>query len=441
MPNDEYFLAYNGFTKLPETSNLLDGERYQIVAWDTTNGEYTKSEIQYLTASDVVVVTQASDLTGELQSNVLYRIAGTIDMGSESITVPEGGLSISGPNGGRDIAVLTSSADNYTMFVSPEGSYSGNFIADNCSFHVTGTNSQIFNLDNNGNSSAIDISTVNFGIGVSDKTTSLGSLSSYRQLFMTACGYFVDDGLTFSGTWTGITITDSIVLNFPTATFLKEGTSLSINNIRSNLNFLFVNTSSVFCNFDENNISSNAGLFLEGFRSGASDALPNIAGSSVKSRFRDCVGIRNTYIGGQWSITSTAETVISSANTPVKVAGTTTYADLQWFSGDNSNEFVYISDQNIEIEIKCVLSLSGGSNDQFNVIIRKYDASATSYVNLSESGSRTLNAAGRAEGIATFAFANMDENDRIEIWIENQTDTSNITALASGLVAITERSS
>ena len=48
---------------------------------------------------------------------------------------------------------------------------------------------------------------------------------------------------------------------------------------------------------------------------------------------------------------------------------------------------------------------------------------------------------GRAEGIELFAYAAMDENDRIEVWIENQTASRNVTAEVGGLFGITERPS
>lgn len=41
--------------------------------------------------------------------------------------------------------------------------------------------------------------------------------------------------------------------------------------------------------------------------------------------------------------------------------------------------------------------------------------------------------------IRTFAFARLDENDRIEVWVENLSANRNVTAEAGGLVGITER--
>lgn len=392
---------------------------------------------------NTVVVKDAFDLE-TIDSTKNYMIDGVVDMGSTPIIVPEGGISISGLNGARDTAKLISSADNYSMFISPDGGYSGNVVLESCTIDVTGTNSQVFNLDNDENSGALDITGVNFGQSPVTRTTSLGHLSNYRQLLLNNVGFiFINDGLTFNGAWTGIAVLTSIAVGFPSATLFKEGTSFTVGNVRSDVNFLSVQSDSVLFDFDNANITDKGGFALSNVRVGSDDAIPNITSNDVKTRFRNCQGFRNTYIGGQWTITSAATTNIAAANTPVKLAGTTTYNDLTHFTGDNSNEFVYIGDQNIEVEAKGVVSITGGNNDQISVFFRKWDDSASAYVD----GPRvqaTLNGGllgTRAEGIPFFGYFSLDNNDRIEVWVENNTDTTNVTANLNGLVALSERAS
>jgi hypothetical protein len=93
----------------------------------------------------------------------------------------------------------------------------------------------------------------------------------------------------------------------------------------------------------------------------------------------------------------------------------------------------------VEVQVLVVLTLTGPNGDQVDIIIRQWDDSAGTYVDISNSGARTLNASGRAEGVETFAFARLDENDRIEVWVENLSANRNVTAEAGGLVGITER--
>lgn len=390
---------------------------------------------------NTIIVKQASDLIN-IDSSKNYMIDGSINMGSQTIEVPIGGISIAGLNGGRDTSILYSNENNYIMFTSPSGSYSGNVVIESCTIELDGTNSQVFDLDNDGNGNALDITNVNFGQAPTS-TLSMGELTDYRQLLMNGCGFiFIDDGLTFSGTWTGITVVTSIAVFFPAGVKLfKEGTGFTVDNVRSDINFRSVQPTSVLFDFDETNILSDGGFDLNDVRTTATDAIPNITGASVKSRFSGCIGIRNTYVGGRWTISTEATTTIAGANTPVKMAGTTTYADLQHFTGGTSNAFTYISDQPIEVEIKGTLSFSGGNNDQIRVVIRQWDDSVSGYMDVGETAPVTMGSAGRSEGVSILGYAHMEENDRIEIWVENQTDSGNITGLLGGLVSIVERAS
>lgn len=391
--------------------------------------------------NNTVIVKSKADLLS-IDSTKNYIIDGDINMGSQSIEIPEGGLSIAALNGARDTSSLFSTSDDHTMFTSPVGGYSGDVVIDGMTVSTSGANSKVFDLDNDENFNAIDVTAANF-----TDCTSLGELSNYRQLLLNNVGIVnVDDGLTFSGTWAGgIAILTSIAVNFPAATLLKEGTSLAIQgSVRSDINFNNVNSSSVLCDFQPSDISTDGGFSLSNVRTTATNALPNFPSSDVKARVRNCLGLDNTYVGGEYKIATTATTVISSVNTLVKMAGTTTYDDLQWFSQTTNNSFVYDSTQSVNVRIESSLSFSGSNNRVVGIQIRKWDNSASAYVDVGARFAATLNGGGagtRAENVVCIGNTELDENDRIEIWIENQTDTSNITAIAGGFVGLTERSS
>ena len=373
-------------------------------------------------------------------------IDGLVDMGNQSIVVPEGGISISGLNGARDTAILFSSEDNHTFFVSPDGGYSGGGVLESCTIDATGANPKVWNCDNQGNSGAWDVSGVNFGRSPAS-TITLGNLDNYRQgLFFNVGLVFAKDGLTLNGTWTGFRASTSIAIVFPSlATLFKAGTGFTIDNFFSDFNFLSVQADSVFCDFSESHITSKGGFSLENLRTVADDPLPNLDGSSVYARFRNCNGVRNTYVGGQWEIATAQETVINAVDTPTKMAGITATNDLQWFDDDGgtNNRLRYIGEQTIEVEVKGIVSLSGGNNDQAKAYFRQWDASESVWIDGKEILA-TLNGGllgTRAEGIALLAFFILDENDFIEVFLENATDTSNITSEVGGLFAISERPS
>lgn len=374
------------------------------------------------------IVKSASELTGDLRSDTLYKIDGAIDLGAGSITVPQGGLQIEGH--GVTISSLTSTG---SIFVTGTEPYSGDLFVRGLTF----TSPSVFNLNNAGNLGAVECIDTNF-----TNCASLGELTAYRQgLWTNVALIFCTAGLTLSGTWAGgFFSTTAIVIGAMTGPVFKEGTALVINgSFRSDFNALQLG-GAVFTDIAAADIANDAAFSMEGVRvPGGYDAFPNMPSESVKARFRNCQGVRNTYVGGQWSVTTPATTTLSGGTNPNKLAGVTTYSDLQWFTGANDNEFVYISTQDVEVQVLALLTLSGNNNDQVSLIVRQWDDSASGYIDLATSGARTLNSAGRAEGVEIFAFGQLEENDRIEIWIENTTANRDVTAAVGGIVGVSER--
>lgn len=382
------------------------------------------------------VVKTPSDLLN-IDSTKNYIIDGVIDMGSQPVIVPEGGISIAGLNGARDTAKLFSSEDGYTLFVSPDGGYSGDVVMQNCSFEITGASSKVFDLDNAGNGQALDIEGVNFL-----NCASIGELTDYRQLLFSVIGFIsIDDGLTLSGAWTGAAVTTSLVVGFPAATLFKAGTAYTTSNFRSDMNFLSVNSASVFADFSESNITSDAGFRLTGFRSGADDAIPNIAATSVKCLFSECEGVRDTYAGGSVVCTVQATNTITTANTPVRLAGTFTSKELSSFTATAAGRLTYISSLNRSFAVTAIGNFSGGQNDTMNIIIRHYDSNDV-LIETIDTQPATLNGGGganQAESIVSTGFADVSIGDYFEVWIENTKNSSDIDTLVNTKLNIIKR--
>lgn len=404
--------------------------------------EQEKTDIAENTASrydNAITVKTASQLAGDLLSDKLYIIDGVIDMGSTSIEVPQNGLSLKGL--GFEVSSLTSSENNHTLFVDGSGNYAGDLIIEELAIEVTGSGSKVMDIDNLESFGAVEFQAVNF-----NNCTSMGEVSSYRQFRISNVAFFnPQDGLIFSGAWAGGALwTESIaILVGAGVTLFKEGTALTFSgSVRTDMNFLSVDTTSVFCDFQESNIIEDGGFLAQEFRAGNSDPIPNLPSNSTKANFIGCIGLRNTYPGSFWEVTTGATTTISSSNTLVKMAGTTTYSEENWFSNTTNNACVFDSEVMTDFKINYSLSFTGGNNDVVGVQIRQWDDSASSYINIGARQAATLNggASGlRAENVAGFAYATMDMNDRIEIWIENQSDTTNITTDNSGSLIISER--
>lgn len=393
------------------------------------------------TPGNEIIVQRPDQLDGPLRSDVVYLIDGVIDMGATQIIVPEGGLTMRGLDFG--VSGLTTSEAAHTLFVSPAGGYSGDLLMRDMFVTVSGAGSQVFDLDNQENNSAVECTDFNFVF-----CESLGTLKNYRQgLWSNWATIGCKDGLTMDGTWSGgFAVLTAIIVSAGvpfSGTLLKKGTSLIVNgSIRSDLNALQLDAAGAISDFEPANIANDAEFRMTGVRcNAAATPFPNMPSSSVKAKFSNCVGFRNTYVGAQWSVTSEAATTITAANTPAKVAGTTTYADQNWFDSVTDNACLYIGSDEIGVVIHGEMSFTGTNGNQIKVIVRQWDDSAAGYITLSESGPFTMSAGGRAENVPIHAFGDFNQNDRLELWVENLSSSNNVTAKLGGILSINERPS
>jgi hypothetical protein len=389
-------------------------------------------DARYATAlSTEIVVTSIAQLTGVLDSTKVYSLDGFIATGSQTIAVPSGGLTIEG--NGRGTSGLSSADAAYTMFTG-----SGTLNLCGLDIACTGAGSQILDLDNaeaGGFVTLVDCSVTN--------AIYIGELNDYAAaLFSNVTIFNATEGVTFSGTWSsGIRIDTFVGISGVSGlTYFSEGTSLTFGSrFISNAN-LNIPTSGVGYNFSESNFD-NDGQFelLSGDLSGAGTPVTGITRGNVKSKWRDNNGLANTYVGSRWVLTTETATVVGADTTYYKLAGTTTYADEQWFSNTTDNAFVYDSTNAIEVVISGTLSISAGNNNQIQIKVRMWDDSASAYVDIHEHGPITMSGAGAGENIAVLGFADMEINDRIEVWAQNLSSATNITMLEGTLISCTER--
>lgn len=417
---------YDAYERLGYTNPLMNERRRRY--WDDV----------YKSSLTSRIVTTKEELAGDLSSELLYIIDGQIDMGDTSILVPKGGLRLHGH--GFGISGLYSTEDNYTMFID-DGVYSGDLFTHDMDLSVTGTSSQLYDLDNDGNSNTFEFNNVNFV-----NCTSIGSIDSYRQFFASGCGFInPSDGFNFIGPCTGQAIIDSIVLGLGSGvTLFKAGTGFVIgSSLRSNLNAINIDDNATVFDYSPSNFTTDGSFYLDGFRTNLNaDAVPNTPASSVKAQFVNCSGIDNTYPGISWTISTGATTTITTANTLVKLAGTTTASNDAWFEQTGDNEITYLSSLPRAIKVEGIITLSGGANDQAALQIRKFIFATSTYENIGPRYVATLNGGllgTRGELLTIVALTEINEGDRIEVWVENQTDTTDISSVAGGILSISSR--
>lgn len=393
-----------------------------------------------------ITVEQASDLAGDLDSTKEYFIDGVVDMGSQQIEVPAGGLNISGYN--FDVSKLTSSADNYTMFKSPIGG-SGNVIGKDYAVEVTGVNSKVYDITSASGFDAFEFARINY-----NNCTSLGEISSYRQGLEVGTGRFGGKPeLTLTGTWVGGFFVDtSIVRNIETGTYslFKAGAGFTMESrFRNNMNVDLPAGVSLI-DFSASNFVNPSTLQMQGAivtRGGvfnAQDPLisPNVNQTELVCSWKNNNGMPNTFEGGSIGVALESDTVITTQNTFVElVGGSWISADLQHFDVESNGRLRHLGNTPREFKVAASLAIDGTQNNVLTVQVAKWDNSESTLVSLLEQVRPINNLVGNRD-VAFFNIntnLELDVNDYVALRVANNTSTSNVTLEADSYYIVEER--
>ena len=403
---------------------------------------------------NIVIVNQANHATtlgGVIDSTKEYFLDGVIDMGATPITVPVNGLTLRGYS--FDISGLTSSENNYTMFVSetPEIG-SGDLLGFDYYITVTGSGSKVYELYDFDGNSAIEFVRVNY-----NNCTSLGDMHSYRQGLESGTGRFGGSpSLTLHGTWLGgYRIATSIVRgmsNSTTAPLFGAGTAFQMNSRFTADTNCDLGTLQPLLDFQSSNFPNPSTLQLnscEITRNGVHNAedaniTPNISSASLASYWKTNNGIRSTFVGGVSSIAASAETTINTVGDFELPAATTFVGTgLEHFEIDAAGKLKHKGQNPREFEFSDNLILNTGNNKVVSVKYFKYDASEATEIALEYTLQQrpAINAIG-GNNLAFFNVllgVTLDENDELYYKIANDTDETNITVEALSFFRIQER--
>ncbi|YP_010660143.1 hypothetical protein PP590_gp11 [Pseudoalteromonas phage HS1] len=395
---------------------------------------------------DRVAVRSASQLAGTLSSSKEYFIDGIIDMGTQSVEVPAGGLYLTGYN--FDTSKLISSEPNYTMFTSPVGG-SGNIVGKDYGIEVTGANSKVYDISGDTGFEAFEFSRINY-----NDCESLGEINNYRQGFETGTGRFGGKPeLTLSGTWVGgYFIESSIVRSLADGAYslFKAGTALTLGSrFRTNMN-VDLPASASFFDFSPTNFPNPSTLQVDSAivtRLGAQDATdlnytPNISASDLACSWSNNVGMPNTFEGGSIGIGASAVTNINTIDVFEDVAATSWItADLQHFDNPVGGQLRHLGINPREYKTIASLTIEGANNDVLTLRVVKWDDSASSFVTVLDQVRPVNNLVG-ARDVAFFNInvnTRLDQNDYIKLQVANNSGTANVTAETDGYLVVEQR--
>lgn len=382
-----------------------------------------------------VSVTQAAQLAGPLDSNKEYFIDGVVDMGSQTIEIPQGGLTLSGYN--FDVSRLISSAAGYTMFTSPAGG-SGNLIGKDYAIEVTGSGSQAYDLTSDTGNEAFEFSRINY-----NNCTSLGTITNYRQGLEIGTGRFGGQPeLTLAGVWAGGYFIDTSIVRALTDgayTLFKAGAGFSMaSRFRSNMN-IDLPASASYVDFVTANFPNPSTLQLEDgiiTRDGVFDATdanitPNVTMSDLASNWCNNNGMPNTFVGGSIGVTTETLTTINTQGVFEDLdAILWTAADLQHFSAPTGNRLQHLGNTPREYRVIANFGLASSANDVLSLRVSRFDSSATASFEVLTQTRQVNNFVGGRD----VAFFNinintvLDENDYIFLEVANVSSTDDITA-------------
>lgn len=392
--------------------------------------------------SKIVYIRDPSDFSPTLRSDVVYFIDGVVDMGSQSIEVPAGGLYLSGHN--FDVSQLVSSADNYTMFTSPVGG-SGNILGADFTLTASGANSSVWGISGATGDEAIEFDKVNF-----NNCTSLGFIDNYRQYLEVGSGRFGGTPvLEFRGVWNGARISTSIVRGLSDLSALfKAGAGLTfsgrfITDINCDLP-----ANGALLDFSESEIIGDESLLLQGAfitRQGSinpkdTGITPNITAESVKSNWESNTGLPNTNKYIKSVVTAQASTPIAAINTYYPLLGTFTNEKAVHFSQSSPGEYECLTGIG-DFIITGDLSIQGTANDLIDIRVTKSTDGGATYPTELNHISRLINNLVGPNDVAFFPInfiTNLAKGDRVRVEVENKTAANSVIARDDSFIIIAE---
>ena len=415
------------------------------------NGNATDAESRLL--DNQIKVTQsnvATTLGGIIDSTKEYFLDGIIDMGTTQITVPVNGITIRGYS--FDISGLTSSENNYTMFISESIAIgSGNVLGFDYYVSVTGTSSKVYELYDATGFNAFEFQRVNY-----NDCTSLGDIYEYRQGLETGTGRFGGSpSLTLHGIWLGgYRITTSIVRNMSDLTtepLFKEGTLFQMNSrFLTDIN-VDLGALQPLLDFQPLNFLKPSTLQLQGgeiTRNGIYNAVdsnltPNVGKNDLCSYWKGNNGLPNTFVGGTASVTSEELTVISAGSTWYTAEGIFTGTGLEHFTVSADGKLAHEGNSPREFQITSNLILESTANNDLTVRWQKWDDSASTFIPLTYTEStRSVNSlvGGRDVAFFTLIFGcTLDQNDYIQLQVKNNSGNNNVTMENGSFFRVEER--
>lgn len=391
-------------------------------------------------SSNLQNIYSASDIPDTLDNSKIYIINGFIDLtGTGKVFNAPNGANFKGY--GTDVSGIICSDDDYTLM---GGNITGNIFASSMTFTISGANSKIYDLTSTDGDSVLEVDRVNY-----TNCTARGELTGFRQGLETNVGlYGGSPSLTHSGVSSGwrTDVTNAFGLASG-AVIHKAGTNCVFNDrfiteINCDLPAI-----GALIDFSESNIANDESLQIRGARikragvliANDTAATPNITERSIKSRWKNNVGIANTHKYIKSSCTAEVETVISATDEYYPLLGTFTVDNSSHLEMNPNGVFTMLTGSGVT-SFTSNLVLSGTQGNTIDVRIVKSTDDFVTFDVIDHAFSKVENFSGPND-VARFII-NFDDvltaGEKFRIEVENKTSTNNVTMLLGSSIAVRE---
>lgn len=372
-----------------------------------------------IASGDIVFVNDKTDLPTAvsnvitLDDNVTYYFTTTVDLTGDRLV------------GGENTVILGSSSENsrikstglgvgvplfYSEWTTPIRHVT--FQDVDTALHIVGTVNPPVALDWTG---------VNYL-----NVPNIGLIDTCDNWIYSKGAFLNSQNLQFSGTVGTVGIDNSIFVGTGSAGNILDilSTCTITRRFRLIYSSMVVFGATVGINVDASATIPTEGYILDTINFSAGGTyLSGVSYTDNKTRFVNSKGIENTAeIGNLYMLNNATATVISGSGVPTKVLGTTTANAINQKFSHSDNRLTYTGGLIRDFQVSVTTSLTSGNNNVIGVYVAKNGTIITE----SEMYG-TTSSAGRAESISCQTILEMEENDYIEIWVENNTATQNIT--------------
>lgn len=404
---DVVYQNVTGFNSSP--TNLID--------WKAT----VKDDIKQDKLDSYVIVGSDLDKLPEpiggvinLASNTAYLFTSNIDLLGNRLVC------------GVNTVIMGSSSENVKV-ISSTLSSSIALITSNYSLpirNITFSHPIVFDLQGDGVTTAIDWVAVNI-----QDSESIGYISDYSNIIVKDSAFVNSGDLIFDGTigtigFDGCLFTSNINSN---AIIVIPSTATITRRFRIIYSAVVADLGTSGVAFA---VNSSANIPIEGYIldtvnfSGIGPYLVGINNISNKALFVNNKGISNTRVISNYTMNGNATvTPITTVSTPVKILGTTINNSITGkFDNSVSNRSTYTGAFSRVLKVVAILSLTSNNNN----VIGCYIVKNGTIINDSRVYG-TTSGSGRSENIVCQTLIELNQDDYIEIFIENNTGTNNIT--------------